>query len=105
MPWTWDVLRPALEKLELPDGQYVVGLSGALLANESLEIVDEVELLVTDDLYGELEQRGWLWDRGHGGLLCPSEDDHGGGRGPCPLPGVDVGAGAGHADRPRPPRR
>ncbi|RHW28694.1 hypothetical protein D0Z08_02245 [Nocardioides immobilis] len=75
MPWTWDLLRPALEKLELPDGQYVVGLSGALLANESLEVVDEVELLVTDDLYEDLERWGWIRDQGHGGLVCPSEDD------------------------------
>lgn len=74
MSWTWEELRSALTRLALPDGQYVVGLSGALLGNESVAAVDDVELLVTDDLCGDLERRGWIWDERHGRLLCPSED-------------------------------
>jgi len=72
--WTWDQLRAALARLELPDGEYVVGLAGALLANESLALVDEVELLVTDGLFDDLERRGWIQDDVLGGLLCPTED-------------------------------
>lgn len=74
MSWTWDQLCAALTRLELPDGQYVVGLSGGLLANDSLPVVDDVELLVADGLYGELEARGWIRDDALGGLLCRSED-------------------------------
>lgn len=74
MSWTWDQLRAALARLELPDEQYVVGLSGALLANESLALVDEVELLVTDALSGDLARRGWIRGDAGDGLLCPSED-------------------------------
>lgn len=74
MAWTWESLHPALTRLALPEGQYVVGLSGALLANESAALVDDVELLVTGELHDELERQGWVPDQEPGRLLCPSED-------------------------------
>lgn len=74
MSWTWEHLRAAVTSLELPDDQYVVGVSGGMLANESVERVDEVDLLVSGDLYLELRRRGWVVDGRNGVLLCPTED-------------------------------
>ncbi len=73
--WTWPRLKDALTRLELPDGQYVVGLAGALLANESLTSSGVIELLVTGRGSLLLQERGWFDDDAHPRLLCPSEDD------------------------------
>lgn len=74
LTWTWDRLLTALAALALPRDDYVVGLAGALLANESLPGVDEVELLVTDQLHDALVEAGWT--SGDDGVLwCPVEDD------------------------------
>lgn len=72
--WTWSRLSDALRALELPQDGYVVGLNGALLANESLADVDQVEVLVTDAVRDELVRRGWPTGT-DGVLLCPTEDD------------------------------
>ncbi|TQK71166.1 hypothetical protein [Nocardioides sp. SLBN-35] len=71
--WTWRRLSDALRALELPHDGYVVGLNGALLANESLAEVDQVEVLVTDALHDELVRRGWPTSTDV--LLCPTQDD------------------------------
>lgn len=74
LTWTWPRLRDAVAALALPRDAYAVGLTGSLLANESMLGVDEVELLVTDELRDELVQLGWPVDAG-GVLWCPTEDD------------------------------
>ncbi|WP_435769866.1 hypothetical protein [Nocardioides sp. SYSU DS0651] len=73
--WTWSRLRTAVPRLELPAGQYVVGLAGALLANETLEQVAEVEVLVTPELLDGLAGRDWFGDDARAVLHCPIEDD------------------------------
>ncbi|TNM39770.1 hypothetical protein FHP29_13000 [Nocardioides albidus] len=74
LTWTWPRLREAVTALGLPRPAYVVGLAGALLANESVSAVDGVELVVTAELRDDLVQRGWSVDA-DGVLLCPVEDD------------------------------
>jgi len=71
--WTWPRLSATVRALELPRTDYVVGLAGALLANESVAEVDDVELLVTRPLYDDLAQRDWPSGTG-GVLLCPTQD-------------------------------
>ena len=73
MSWTWQRLRETVAALELPDSQYVVGLSGAMLANESIVSADEVVLLADDELYGELRREGWPAYDDLAGLRCPTE--------------------------------
>ena len=75
LSWTWQHLVSVLERLALPHDQYVVGPAGALLANESVERVAEIELLVTGDLHDELARDGWYADGARPRLLCPFEDD------------------------------
>ncbi|WP_307833170.1 hypothetical protein [Pimelobacter simplex] len=73
MPWTWPRLRSTIVALELPEGQYVVGLAGAMLANDSVERTAEVVLLATDRLREELANGGWPYSPHRGGLTSPGE--------------------------------
>lgn len=75
MAWSWARLRVTLPRLDLSDDDYVVGLAGTLLANDSLAQVEAIELLVTDRLRGRLEARGWFAGDGDATLLCPFEDN------------------------------
>lgn len=61
MTWTWDQLGDVVRRLALPPREYVLGASGSRLALGSADEADEVELLVTERGWTELEQRGWLW--------------------------------------------
>ncbi len=73
MLWTWSRLRSTVVALELPEDQFVVGLSGAMLANDTVETTAEVELLATDVLYDELAREGWRRRTADGALCCPGE--------------------------------
>lgn len=59
MTWTWGRAHTAIGSLQLPSGQYAVGIGGRVLYAGGAETVDVVDLLVTPGLLEQLRSQGW----------------------------------------------